>query len=208
MDMNGAYEIPAPRHMVWAALNDVDVLRACIPGCESITKHSDTEFEATVLAKVGPVKAKFTGVITLSDLNPPNGYTLSGEGKGGALGFAKGRAKVHLDDNGSGTTLRYEVTANVGGKLAQIGSRLIDSAAKKMANQFFSTLSAQAAAAVSPEKPVPEQEPRTVIRPSVIASQTQRNPDAFNEFTPISVGIWLPMVAGIFALAIIWLIVG
>ena len=137
MDMIGSYEIPASQETVWAALNDIDVLKACIPGCESITKHSETELEATVFAKVGPVKAKFTGTVTLSDLDPPNGYTISGEGKGGAAGFAKGGAKVQLEQAGSGTTLTYEVTANVGGKLAQIGSRLIDSTAKKMADQFF-----------------------------------------------------------------------
>ncbi len=139
MDMSGEYVIPAPRKDVWEALNDPEILKQCIPGCESVDKTSDTEFEAKVTAKVGPVRAKFTGKVTLSDINPPNGYTISGEGSGGAAGFAKGGAKVSLSDDPEGTKLSYSVDATVGGKLAQIGSRLIDSTAKKMANDFFST---------------------------------------------------------------------
>ena len=136
MDMSGEYVIPAPRKDVWVALNDPEILKQCIPGCESVNKTSDTEFEAKVTAKVGPVRAKFTGKVTLSDINPPNGYTISGEGSGGAAGFAKGGAKVSLSDDPEGTKLSYSVDATVGGKLAQIGSRLIDSTAKKMANDF------------------------------------------------------------------------
>lgn len=138
MDMTGEYRIPASRETVWQALNDPDVLKQCIPGCEEIDKKSDTEFSAKVTAKVGPVKAKFGGDVTLSDLDPPNGYTISGQGTGGAAGFAKGGAKVDLAEDGGETVLSYTVNATVGGKLAQIGSRLIDSTAKKMANQFFS----------------------------------------------------------------------
>lgn len=137
MDMTGEYRIPAPREAVWKALNDPDVLKQCIPGCEELEKKSDTEFAAKVTAKVGPVKAKFGGNVTMSDLDPPNGYTISGEGSGGAAGFAKGGAKVALKDDGGATVLSYTVNATVGGKLAQIGSRLIDSTAKKMANDFF-----------------------------------------------------------------------
>jgi uncharacterized protein len=137
MDMTGEYRIPAPREAVWKALNDPDVLKQCIPGCEEIEKKSDTEFAAKVTAKVGPVKAKFGGNVQLTDLDPPNGYTISGEGTGGAAGFAKGGAKVALIDDGSDTVLSYTVNATVGGKLAQIGSRLIDSTAKKMAGEFF-----------------------------------------------------------------------
>ena len=140
--MSGEYVIPAPRKDVWVALNDPEILKQCIPGCESVDKTSDTEFEAKVTAKVGPVRAKFTGKVTLSDINPPNGYTISGEGSGGAAGFAKGGAKVSLSDDPEGTKLSYSVDATVGGKLAQIGSRLIDSTAKKMANDFFSTYDA------------------------------------------------------------------
>jgi uncharacterized protein len=138
MEMTGEYRIPASRDAVWQALNDPDVLKQCIPGCDEIEKSSDTEFSAKVTAKVGPVKAKFSGAVTLSDIDPPNGYTISGEGTGGAAGFAKGGAKVALADDGNETILTYDVNATVGGKLAQIGSRLIDSTSKKMANEFFS----------------------------------------------------------------------
>lgn len=137
MDMTGEYRIPASREAVWQALNDPEVLKLCIPGCEEIDKKSDTEFSAKVTAKVGPVKAKFAGNVTMSDLDPPNGYTISGQGTGGAAGFAKGGAKVDLAEAGGETVLSYTVNATVGGKLAQIGSRLIDSTAKKMASQFF-----------------------------------------------------------------------
>ena len=138
MDMKGEYVIAAPRERVWAALNDVAVLKAAIPGCHSIARLSDTQIEATVTVKVGPVKASFKGLVTLTDLDPPNSYTIRGEGKGGAAGFAKGGAKVALTDEPDGTRLRYEVDAAVGGKLAQIGGRLIASTAKKLAHEFFS----------------------------------------------------------------------
>ena len=140
MELKGSFDLAAPKQQVWDALNDPEVLKGCIPGCEEIDKTSDTSFSAKVTAKVGPVKAKFSGDVTLSDLDPPNAYKISGEGKGGAAGFAKGGANVSLKDNDSGgTTLEYAVTAQVGGKLAQIGSRLIDSTAKKMAREFFET---------------------------------------------------------------------
>ena len=140
MELKGSFDLAAPKQQVWNALNDPEVLKGCIPGCEEIDKTSDTSFSAKVTAKVGPVKAKFSGDVTLSDLDPPNAYKISGEGKGGAAGFAKGGANVSLKDNDSGgTTLEYAVTAQVGGKLAQIGSRLIDSTAKKMAREFFET---------------------------------------------------------------------
>src|SRR5258707_10783147 len=156
MDMNGEYQIAAPRQRVWEALNDPEVLRQCIPGCEEIVKLSDVEWTAKVTAKVGPVKAKFGGKVTLSDLDPPNGYTITGEGTGGAAGFAKGGATVRLADDGDGTRLSYVVEAHVGGKLAQIGSRLIDATARKMAEDFFTRFSSivggvPAAAAAEPE---------------------------------------------------------
>ncbi|MCZ6862078.1 MAG: carbon monoxide dehydrogenase subunit G [Alphaproteobacteria bacterium] len=142
MDMTGEELIAAPRERVYEALNDVDILKQSIPGCEEIEKTSDTEMTAKVVIKVGPVKAKFSGKVTLSDLNPPEGYTISGQGKGGPAGFAKGGAKVRLEESGSDTILHYEVHAEVGGKLAQIGGRLIDSTAKKLAGQFFTNFSA------------------------------------------------------------------
>lgn len=137
MEMTGEYRINAPRDRVWAALNDPEVLKQAIPGCQEIDKQSDTEMTAKVTAKVGPVKANFTGAVTLSDLDPPNSYRISGEGKGGPAGFAKGGANVRLEADGDATILKYEVDANVGGKLAQLGARLIDGTAKKMAADFF-----------------------------------------------------------------------
>ena len=141
MEMSGEYAIAAPRQLVWDALNDPEALRQCIPGCETIERQSETELTATVTAKVGPVKAKFQGVVRLSDLDPPKSYRISGEGKGGAAGFAKGGATVELveTEGGQATLLSYAVDANVGGKLAQIGARLIDSTAKKLAGEFFET---------------------------------------------------------------------
>ena len=137
MDMTGEYRISAPREKVWAALNDPEILKICIPGCEELNKDSETELSAKVSTKVGPVSAKFTGKVTLSDINPPAGYKITGEGQGGVAGFAKGGAEVNLEEDGDETILTYKATAQVGGKLAQIGSRLIDSTAKKMAGQFF-----------------------------------------------------------------------
>jgi hypothetical protein len=155
MDMTGQYRIPADRDAVWRALNDPDVLKQCIPGCESVEKLSDTEFQARVTASVGPVRAKFGGKVKLSDIDPPNGYTISGEGQGGAAGFAKGGAKVKLAPDGDGTLLSYEVTATVGGKLAQVGSRLIDGVAKKMAEEFFTRFAEQMAARQPQAAPAP-----------------------------------------------------
>lgn len=137
MEMHGERRIPAPREEVWAKLNDADTLKNSIPGCQELEKTSDTEFTAKVRAKVGPVSATFTGKVTLSEIDPPSGYTISGEGQGGVAGFAKGGAKVSLDQDGGETILRYGVQAQVGGKLAQIGSRLIDATARKMADDFF-----------------------------------------------------------------------
>ncbi len=138
MEMSGEYRIEASRQKVWDALNDPEILKQAIPGCEEINRLSDTEMTAKVVAKVGPVKANFTGQVTLSDLDPPNSYRISGEGKGGAAGFAKGGANVRLASDGNATILSYDVDATVGGKLAQLGARLIDGTAKKMAGEFFS----------------------------------------------------------------------
>lgn len=137
MEMQGESRIEAPRERVWQALNDPDVLKASIAGCEELEKTSDNEFTAKVRAKVGPVSARFAGKVTLSDLDPPNGYRIQGEGTGGAAGFAKGGAAVRLEPDGDATILRYDVQATVGGKLAQIGSRLIEGTARKMADDFF-----------------------------------------------------------------------
>ncbi len=145
MDIKGEHFIPVPRQQVWAALNDVEVLKQAIPGCDSMTRLSDTDIEATVTAKVGPVKATFKGQVTLSDLDPPNGYSIRGEGKGGVAGFAKGGARVRLADAAGGTILQYDVDAAVGGKLAQIGARLIEGTARKLADEFFAAFTRIAA---------------------------------------------------------------
>ncbi len=141
MKINGENQIAASRETVWEALNDPEILRRAIPGCESLEKVSDTELKATVTTKIGPIKAKFKGDVTLSDLDPPNSYTLSGKGSGGAAGSAKGSARVTLTPQGADATLlTYDVEAQVTGKLAQLGSRLIDSTAKALAAKFFTTL--------------------------------------------------------------------
>ncbi len=142
MDMTGEERIAASREAVWAALNDVDVLRQCIPGCESLEKVSDNEMVARVKLSIGPVRTSFSGQVKLSDIDPPNGYRISGEGNGGVAGFAKGGATVRLEDDGPGTVLRYEAKADVGGKIAQLGSRLIDSTSRKLAGEFFQKFSA------------------------------------------------------------------
>ena len=138
MEMTGEQFIPAAQAEVWRGLNDPEVLKACISGCESIERLSDTEYTVVTTAAIGPVKAKFRGKLLLADLVPPNSYSLSFDGQGGAAGFGKGTAKVSLAAEGAGTRLSYAVKAQVGGKLAQIGSRLIDGVAKKMADDFFS----------------------------------------------------------------------
>lgn len=137
MEMSGEVRIEATVDEVWAALNDAEILKACIPGCQELEKVSDTQMTAKVVLKIGPVKAKFGGEVTLENLNPPNSYSIVGEGKGGIAGFAKGGADVSLEQDGDETLLRYEAKAQVGGKIAQLGSRLIDSTSKKLANQFF-----------------------------------------------------------------------
>ena len=151
MEMTGEQRIDAPRARVWAALNDPEVLKACIPGCQSLVKTDDTHMKALAGVKVGPISARFSGEVTLSDIDPPNGYRITGEGQGGAAGFAKGGALVRLAEDGGATLLTYEVTAQVGGKLAQLGGPLIDATAKQMAGAFFKKL----AEAVVVDEPAP-----------------------------------------------------
>jgi carbon monoxide dehydrogenase subunit G len=175
MDMTGEFRIPAPRQRVWEGLNDPQILKECIPGCQTIEKVSDTEFAAKVLAQVGPVKANFAGKVRLSDLDPPQSYTIAGEGSGGVAGFAKGSAKVNLAEDGGATLLRYAVQAHVGGKLAQIGSRLIDSVARKMAENFFTRF----VAAVASEQPAEAAEAvpgAAVAGPEVAATEAADKP--------------------------------
>jgi len=150
MEMTGEQLIPLPQQKVWEALNDPEVLKACIPGCESIERVTDTEYKVAITAAVGPVKAKFAGKLLLSDLNPPTSYSMAFEGSGGAAGFGKGGAQVSLSSDGSGTKLSYSAKATIGGKLAQVGSRLIDGVAKKMADDFFKAFNAKIAPAGAP----------------------------------------------------------
>lgn len=183
MDMSGEYTIPAPREKVWEALNDPEVLKQCIDGCQSLEQTSDTEFQAKVTAKVGPVKATFNGKVNLSDIDPPNGYTISGEGQGGVAGFAKGGAQVKLSGEGNETVLTYEANAEVGGKLASVGSRLVLGVAKKTADDFFSKFSdivgggeeaaeapaapVEAAAAAPEPASAPAGQPKAGVSPAV-----------------------------------------
>ena len=140
MKLSGSYQINLSKQKVWEALNDPEILKKAIPGCEEFTKNSDTEFTATATNKIGPFNASFTGDIELTDLDPPNSYKITGSGNS-PVGFASGEATVKLEDNEKGTSLIYEVEANVGGKIAQVGSRLIDMTAKKMADIFFGKFS-------------------------------------------------------------------
>lgn len=147
MDLKGEYRIAAPREHVWALINDPQALRECIPGCNSLEGSLEDGFTARVTTKIGPVKATFEGEVTLSNVKAPESYRISGAGKGGIAGFAKGGADVNLADVDGETVLTYVATAQVGGKLAQLGSRLIDSTAKKLADEFFASLAARAAPA-------------------------------------------------------------
>jgi uncharacterized protein len=169
MDMTGEFRIPAPREAVWQALNDPEILKQCIAGCEELEKNSDTEFVAKVTARVGPVKASFTGKVTLSDIDPPNGYKITGEGQGGAAGFARGGAEVRLEPDGEGTLLKYAVSAAIGGKLAQIGARLIDGTARKMASDFFAKF-AEIVGAAAPPAPASGAEPAQPAAPIMPAA--------------------------------------
>lgn len=138
MDISGEFTIPAPRERVWIALNDPQVLKRCIPGCDDLEQTAEGHFEARMSTKIGPVKARFDTEIDLSNVNPPESYTISGQGKGGPAGFGKGSADVTLEEQGEQTILRYTAALQVGGKLAQIGSRLVGGTARKIANDFFS----------------------------------------------------------------------
>lgn len=175
MDMTGEYLIAASRDKVWAALNDPDTLKSCIAGCDELLRSGDNEFTARVTAKIGPVKASFGGKVTLSDIDAPNGYTITGEGQGGAAGFAKGSAKVALEpqDGGKTTLLRYTAGAQIGGKLAQIGSRLVEGSAKKMADEFFAAFAEKVQASAPAETPT---EPALETALEQLAPQADMHP--------------------------------
>jgi uncharacterized protein len=167
MDMTGEERIAASRQAVWSALNDIEVLKQCIPGCQSLEKTSDNEMAARVKLQIGPVSATFSGKVKLSDLDPPNGYRIAGEGSGGGAGYAKGGAVVRLVEDGTGTLLAYEAKADVGGKLAQLGGRLIDATARKLAGEFFSKFGdvvGRPADAAAPPSGEPDKKPGVLRR--------------------------------------------
>jgi carbon monoxide dehydrogenase subunit G len=173
MDMTGERRIPAPREKVWEGLNDTDVLRASIPGCETLERLADDEMRATASVKIGPIAARFTGKVHLTDIDPPKGYHIAGEGQGGVAGFAKGGAAVRLAEDGDMTVLTYEVHAQVGGKMAQLGARLIDATARQMADAFFNRFAAQVGApaegALAEGAPVKEGEAPTPVKQKATA---------------------------------------
>lgn len=203
MDMTGEYRIPAAREIVWRGLNDPEILKQCIPGCETVEKTSDTEFTARVALAVGPVKAKFSGKVTLADLNPPESYTISGEGQGGVAGFGKGSASVHLAADGPAVTiLHYTAQATVGGKLAQIGSRLVDATARKLADEFFgrfATVVAPAPAVAEPAEPPAAASPDAITARTMMGGPTTA-PAHRGAIAPI---IWIPVLIVLIG-ALLW----
>ncbi len=167
MKMDETQRVPAPQAKVWAALNDPAILKACIPGCERLDMTSPTDMNGVVVIKVGPVKASFAGKVMLSDLDPPNGYRISGEGSGGVAGFAKGGATVKLAPDGADATLlHYVVDAQIGGKLAQLGGRLIDATAKKLAGEFFQSFAEAVGSAEAPLAQAATAAPAAAERPA------------------------------------------
>jgi uncharacterized protein len=192
MDFTGKYNIPAPIEVVWAALNDPEILKFCIPGCQELDKTSPTEFNATVTLKIGPVKANFRGQVTLSDMDPPRRCKLIGEGQGGVAGFAKGDAEVVLTPEGEGTVLTYSAKASVGGKLAQIGQRLVDGAAKQIADDFFGRFSQALTDAQT--SPVLEPDPEIEVNP---ARESPKANSARAERERLAPEIWLVGLIGI-----------
>ena len=187
MKITGETLIPAPREAVWQALNDPVVLQQAIPGCESLERTADNEFKATVSSKIGPISARFNGNVKLSDLDPPNGYTLTGSGNGGAAGTAKGVAKVRLEPAQGGTMLIYDVDAQIAGKLAQIGSRVIEAAAKMLAGQFFDRLG------------------KAVVGDAPQPASLDGRPAAATPMAPVPAWVWgIAAIAVLVALGVIW----
>lgn len=209
MKMNGEQLIAAPRVRVWDALNDPEVLKQCIPGCQSLDKEADNRLKATVAIKIGPIGAKFNGAVTLSELDPPNSYVISGEGQGGTAGFARGSATVTLTDEGEATRLTYVVDAEVGGRLAQVGGPIVDATAKQLAGTFFKRFGAivtagenPAAAAAAPSSPTAQASSATTDLPAS-STAIDRSPSA-----PSSQSTLLPWTGAIFLAALIGYLCG
>jgi carbon monoxide dehydrogenase subunit G len=205
MDMTGERRIAAPRQVVWDGLNDTTILKASIPGCEKLEKTDDSHMKATAAIKLGPISARFNGAVTLSDIDAPNSYTITGEGQGGVAGFAKGGAKVFLTDDAEATLLKYEVNAQVGGKLAQLGARLIDATAKQMAEQFFTKFSDEVQKLVPPE-PEPVAAAPVEVRPPPVAPPSAVSPLALipREAFGLPVMGWLGIAAFV-VMGVLWL---
>jgi hypothetical protein len=207
VEINGEQRIPATQQVVWEALNDPEALKASIPGCESIDKLSDTQFTARLTMTIGPVKAKFTGDVTLSEIDAPNGYTITGKGSGGAAGFGKGSARVTLLREDNNTVLRYAANASVGGKLAQIGQRLVDSAAKKMADEFFTNftayLTAKGIAAGAATTAMANAAPDMPAFPGQAEATATQAPVISNDNKKMRPGVWIGLAA-VPAALLIW----
>lgn len=197
MEMSGEQRIPSDRQTVWNALNDAEILRRCIPGCQELIKESETEMTALAVVKVGPISARFQGRVTLSELDAPNGYRISGEGQGGVAGHARGGALVRLTEDGDGTLLTYEVSAQIGGKLAQLGGRMIDATARTMASAFFRQFAAEisgdgqtSAVASGSAAPTPVAAPALAATGSALVTRTMPR------------GRWLYLLAGLLSGAV------
>ena len=210
MEMTGEYRIPASRVTVWEALNNPEILRVSIPGCQSLDKTSDNEMNAKVVAKIGPVKATFDGHVTLSNINPPAGYTITGEGKGGVAGFAKGGADVSLEEDGpSATILRYKAQAQVGGKLAQIGARLVDATAKQMADQFFGNFAEKVGGAPAGPAAAVEDKGERAVAADVLRDPVVTAEAIEEEAEEAAVSNWLggPYMWGLIALIVVIVVI-
>lgn len=209
MDISGEQRIEASREAVWAALNDPEILRRCIPGCQSLEKLSETEMKAVAVIKVGPVSARFQGAVTLTDLDPPNGYRILGEGQGGVAGFAKGDAAVRLVPDGTATVLHYTVAAQIGGKLAQLGGRLIDATARKMSDAFFRQFAQEIARQDEAASPAPQAATAPAQeRAQPVPAQARPAPTA-EPTAGLHLGLWINTAALVMTVLLLaWLIAG
>jgi carbon monoxide dehydrogenase subunit G len=198
MEMTGEQRIAASRQRVWEALNDPEVLRACIPGCQSLEREGENGFIAVAEVKIGPIGARFKGNVTLNDLDPPNGYTIEGSGNGGVAGNAKGAAKVRLSDDGDGTLVSYEVDAQVGGRMAQLGGPIIDATAKQLAGKFFSRFGEVVTGGLAPAAPATATAPASAAATPAAVSAAPAGVPAPSVGTPWAwiVALGLAIVAG------------
>lgn len=190
MDMTGEQRIPASRETVWKALNDPEILRASIPGCQELIKQSDTDMTAVAVIKVGPISARFQGKVTLSDLDPPNGYRITGEGQGGVAGHARGGAAVRLTEADGETILHYEVSAQVGGRLAQLGGRMIDATARSMSAAFFKKFAEEISLHQSDSAAILDTPSGGAVEPAAIAVRSANSVPALRSHTSSTILLW------------------